>query len=229
MDIFEESHSLNRYITAHASAEDPLLEEIRRFTYLNVVAPNMLSGHVQGKFLELISRLIRPSRILEIGTYTGYSAICMARGLKEDGKLITFEINDELNEISSGFFRKAGLEHKIERINGDAREIIPGLSDTFDLAFIDGEKEEYIEYYKLVMEKLSPNGIIIADNVLWYGKVLDPGKNPDSATRGIEAFNTYVTNDPAVENFILPLRDGLMMVRKKEDGEGRRTDFTEKL
>ncbi len=214
MEIFEEAHSLNRYIISHSSAEDPLLEEIRRFTYLNVVAPNMLSGPVQGKFLEFISRLVQPSRILEIGTYTGYSAICMARGLKDGGKLITFEINDELNEISTGFFRRAGLENKIERINDDARKIIPTLDETFDLAFIDGEKEEYIEYYRLVMEKLSPGGIIIADNVLWYGKVLDPAKNKDSATRGIEAFNNHVTADPAVENFILPLRDGLMVVRK---------------
>jgi len=215
MDIFEESHSLNRYIESHSKPEDAVLEELHRYTYLNVAAPNMLSGPVQGKYLELISRLLNPARIVEIGTYTGYSAICMARGLKDNGKLITFDVNDELNDISSRFFKKAGLGHKIERINGDARKLIPALPDTFDLAFIDGEKEEYIDYYKVIMEKLRPGGIIIADNVLWYGKVLDPDNNKDSATRGIEAFNTYVTNDPSVENFLLPLRDGLMMVRKK--------------
>ena len=140
----------------------------------------MLSGPVQGKFLEFISRLLKPSRIVEIGTFTGYSAICLARGLKEDGKLFTIEVNDELNPVSSGFFKKAGLEQKIERLNGDAREIIPTLPGTFDLAFIDGEKEEYIEYYEVVKHKLAPGGIIIADNVLWYGKVLDPGQKPGS-------------------------------------------------
>ena len=215
MEQFEATNILNRYIEVHSSPEDPLLTEIRRYTGLNTAFPSMLSGPVQGKLLELVSRLVRPSRILEIGTFTGYSAICLARGLKDDGRLITLEVNDELNEVSDGFFRKAGLAEKIKRINGDALKLIPNLKDTFDLVFIDGEKEEYVEYYKLVLPRLSPGGIIIADNVLWYGKVLDPGKNKDSATLGIEAFNAYVTADAAVENFILPLRDGLMVIRKK--------------
>jgi len=214
MELFDKAQILDTYIGMHSSPEDPLLGEIRRFTYLNVVAPNMLSGPVMGKFLELIGGLIRPKRVLEIGTYTGYSAICLARGMKEDGKLITFELNDELNTISDGYFMKAGLQDRIQRINQDARTVIPTLNDTFDLAFIDGEKEEYIEYYRLVMEKLRPGGIIVADNVLWYGKVLEPGKHKDSATKGIEDFNTFVTADPATENFILPLRDGLMIIRK---------------
>ena len=216
MELFEAYNNLNRYIDSHSSPEDPLLAEIHRYTYLNVAAPSMLSGPVQGKFLELISTLLRPRRILEIGTYTGYSAICMARGLRNDGLLITLEINDELNELSSAFFRKAGLEEKIRRINGNALEIIPTLNETFDLVFIDGEKEEYVDYYRMVKQKLSPGAVIIADNVLWYGKVLDPGTNRDSATLGIEAFNTFVTQDPEVENFILPLRDGLMVARLRK-------------
>ncbi len=215
MDFFESTSVLNTYIQSHSSPEDPLLAEIHRFTYLNVASPNMLSGPVQGKFLELISRLAAPSTILEIGTYTGYSAICLARGLKEGGRLTTLEINDELNDVSSGFFRKAGLDKYIERINGNALEIIPSLPGPFDLAFIDGEKEEYIDYYNLIKEKLSPNGIIIADNVLWYGQVLDMDNNHDSATRGINDFNNYVTADPDVQNFLLPLRDGLMIIVKK--------------
>lgn len=215
MELFESSSILNTYIQSHSSPEDPLLEEIHRFTYLNVASPNMLSGPVQGKFLEFISRLIAPTNILEIGTYTGYSAICLARGLKDGGKLTTLEINDELNTISSEFFRKSGLEDRIERINGNALEIIPALPGPFDLAFIDGEKEEYIEYYQLIKAKLSPGGTIIADNVLWYGQVLDTKKNNDSATRGIDNFNNYVTADPDVENFLVPLRDGLMIIVKK--------------
>ncbi len=215
MELFESYNNLNRYIGSHSSPEEPLLAEIHRYTYLNVAAPSMLSGPVQGKLLQLISTLLRPSRILEIGTYTGYSAICMARGLTDGGKLITLEVNDELNKVSSAFFCKAGLEDKIQRINGNAIDIIPTLDETFDLAFIDGEKEEYVEYYRLILPKLATGGIIIADNVLWYGKVLEPGKNQDPATRGIEAFNSLVTQDPAVENFLLPLRDGLMFVRKK--------------
>ena len=214
MDLFEPENKLLQYIESHTSPEDEVLYSLRRTTFLKAVHPRMISGPVQGKFLEMVSHFTRPSRILEIGTYTGYSAICLARGLREEGLLYTLEINDELADIQENYIKKAGLEEKIIRIVGDAREVIPSLEENFDLVFIDGEKEQYSEYYELCLPRLNPGGIIIADNVLWDGKVIDEQFRTDSATMAIKNFNSLVTNDKRTENLILPLRDGLMLIRK---------------
>lgn len=214
MDLFDLDSELLKYIETHTSHEDEILSELRRYTFLKVVHPRMISGPVQGKFLEMISKLLRPDRILEIGTYTGYSAICLAKGLAEKGKIITIEINDELKGIYNHFFEKAGLEKKIESITGDAVRIIPGLEEEFDLVFIDGEKEQYSEYYRLVLPKLKPGGLMIVDNVLWDGKVIKEEFRNETATKAIKNFNGLITNDVTVENILLPLRDGLMLIRK---------------
>ncbi len=214
MKLFETDNSITQYIEDHSSPVDPLLSELFRYTFLNVVNPQMIAGHMQGKFLELISCMIKPEKILEIGTFTGYSAICLTRGLKEYGTLTTIEINDELIKVSMDFFKKAGIDDKVKLINGNALEIIPELDDIFDLVYIDGEKEQYPDFYRLTIEKLKPGGFIVADNVLWDGKVVKDASVNDKKTRGIISFNKIVRDDPRVENILLPLRDGLMIVRK---------------
>lgn len=206
---------LEQYIEQHSSPEDPVLEDLYRQTHLRFVNPNMVSGHLQGKFLEMISLMVRPDNILEIGTFTGYSAICLSKGLKPDGNLITIEINDELNTFAHSFFCKAGVDSKITQLTGRAQDIIPGLNIMFDLVFIDGDKREYIEYYKLIIDKVKPGGFIIADNVLWGEKVLEK-ETADPQTRGIISFNEMVRREIAVEEVILPIRDGLMLIYKKE-------------
>lgn len=205
---------LNGYIEEHSSPEDAVLAELNRETHLKVIYPRMLSGSIQGKFLEFISRMLQPQFILEIGTYTGYSAICLAKGLRPEGKLITLEINDELLSFQNKFIEKAGLRHCIEQKTGDALDIIPKLEQAFDLVFIDAEKKDYINYYDLVMEKLRPGGYILADNVLWDGKVLSTNDNKDKETQGIIAFNKHITSDKRVENAILSIRDGISLIRK---------------
>ena len=162
---------LDKYIREHSTPEDKVLEELYRQTHLYVVNPNMASGHIQGKFLEMLSYMIHPSRILEIGTYTGYSAICLARGLKSGGQLHTIEINDELNEMSTHYFALAGVADRVTLHTGRAQDVIPEMKYIFDLVFIDGDKREYCEYYDLVFEKVRKGGFIIADNVLWGGKI----------------------------------------------------------
>jgi predicted O-methyltransferase YrrM len=214
MDLFDLNPELIKYIEDHTSREDEILAELRRYTFLKVVHPRMISGPVQGRFLEMISKLVKPTRILEIGTYTGYSAICLARGLKPGGKLFTIEINDELEKIHEKFFKKAGLKEEIIQITGDALNEIPKLDGFFDLVFIDGEKEQYSAYYKATIDKVQQGGIIIADNVLWDGKVIDEQFRNDSATQSIINFNELVNNDLRTENVLLPLRDGLMLIRK---------------
>jgi predicted O-methyltransferase YrrM len=204
---------IEKYINDHSTPEDPVLEDLYRQTHIRFVNPNMVSGHLQGRFLEFISRMIKPEYILEIGTFTGYSAICLARGLKPGGKLITTEINDELTEFSLSYFRKAGVDEKIILKAGRAQDIIPGLDYTFDLVFIDGDKREYVEYYGLVYDKLRPGGFIIADNVLWGGKILEK-ETRDPQTTGIIEFNEMIKGEKNIENVILPLRDGLMLIRK---------------
>jgi len=214
MDLFNISHKLENYIEGHISPADPVLEELSRYTHLKVKHPRMLSGPVQGKLLEMISKMLNPLRILEIGTFTGYSAICLARGLKVGGKIITIEVNDELRNRTLDFFNKAGLQDKIELINGNALEILPSLDERFDLAFLDGEKEEYKEYYELCLPKLRTGGIILADNVLWDGKVLDEPAVQDVTTNAITEFNRIITSDDRVESMIIPIRDGLFLIRK---------------
>jgi predicted O-methyltransferase YrrM len=203
------------YCEAHSSPEDELLQYIKRETYAKVLMPRMLSGHLQGKTLELLVKMLNPNVVLEIGTYTGYSGICLARGLGKNGKLITLDINDELENMVKGFFEKSGLSSKIDYRLGNALDIIPSLEGNFDMVFIDADKANYIKYYELVVERVNPGGIIIADNVLWSGKILvEEGKKTDKDTQVILDYNKMVQNDPRVENVLLPIRDGLMLARK---------------
>ena len=205
---------LDQYIEQHSTPEDPVLEDLYRQTHIRFVNPNMVSGHLQGKFLEIISLMIRPEYILEIGTFTGYSAICLSKGLKPGGRLVTIELNDELAAFAHSFFCRAGAEEQITQLTGRAQEIIPGLDQMFDLVFIDGDKREYIEYYKLIIDKVKPGGFILVDNVLWGGKVLETG-TIDPHTMGIINFNNLIQNETTIEDVIIPLRDGLMLIRKK--------------
>lgn len=206
------SDELAAYAEAHTSPETLLLKKINRDTHANVLKPRMLSGHLQGRFLSMISNMIRPSSILEIGTYTGYSAICLCEGLKPGGKLITIEKNEELEVKLKSYFKEAGLEQSIDLRIGDATKILQDLNGNFDLVFIDADKENYSNYFDLVIDKVPAGGYILADNVLWSGKVVD-GSN-DKDTRAILAFNDKVHNDPRVENVLLPVRDGIMVARK---------------
>lgn len=205
---------LLNYALHFSSPEDKVLEELNRETHLKVLYPNMLSGHLQGKLLELISKMLRPKYILEIGTYTGYSALCLAKGLTNDGKLITIERNVELLDIPKKYFVKAEMQDKIEVIAGDALEIIPTLDYTFNLVFLDADKKDYVELYHKVFNKVAKGGIIIADNVLWYGKVITKANPSDKETLGIQNFNELIKKDPRVENIILPIRDGINLIHK---------------
>lgn len=204
---------LDDYILKHTKHEDPVLVELDRVTNLRTVQPRMISGHLQGVVLEMISKMIKPFRILEIGTFTGYSAICMAKGLQSGGILHTIEIDDEVALISQEFFQKSEYGYLIQPHVGSAMEIVPTLGEKFDLVFIDGDKRDYIEYFKLVLPHVNQGGFILADNVLWDRKVLE--KTPkDAQTRGIIYFNLYVHKNEAVENVLLPIRDGIMLLRK---------------
>ncbi len=204
---------LEDYITSHSTPEDPLLEELYRQTHIRFVNPNMISGHIQGKLLRFISLMIQPESILEIGTYTGYSAICLASDMGANGQLTTIEINDELAGFSRSFFIRAGLEKKITQITGDAKKIIPDMDITPDLVYIDGDKREYSEYFASVFPKLKAGGFILADNILWGGKVLD-SSTKDPQTKGIIAFNEMIKNRDDIEKVVLPVRDGLTLIRK---------------
>lgn len=207
---------INQYAEDHTSAESSVLQALNRETYANVLMPRMLSGHIQGRILAMISKMLRPRRILEIGTYTGYSALCFAEGLTEDGVLHTIDINEELETMVRNYIGLAGLENKIKFHIGNALEIIPTLDETFDLVFLDADKENYAAYYDLVIDKLSTGGIIIADNVLWSGKVLDEKElAKDVETKALNEFNKKVLADPRVENVLMPVRDGLNVIRKK--------------
>ena len=208
-------NELENYILNHIGKEDKILQELDRATHLNVLAARMISGHLQGKVLAMFSQMIQPKRILEIGTFTGYSAICLAKGLSGDGKLITIEMDDELESIAKMYFEKAGILNLVEQRIGKALEIIPELNETFDLVFIDADKREYSAYYKMVFEKVKSGGFIIADNTLWSGKVLDKIANDDFQTKGIIEFNALINNDKRVEKIIIPLRDGMTIIRKK--------------
>ncbi len=206
--------NLENYITDHTSAESELLQKLNRETHVKILFPRMLSGHLQGKILEMVSWMIRPERVLEIGTYTGYSAICLASGLKEQGLVHTIEINPELEDFIVKYIEKAELSDKVRLHIGNALDIIPDLDETFDLVFIDADKENYMNYYNLVFDKVRKGGFILADNALWDGKVVDNKKRADKETGGIIKFNDFVQNDSRVENVLLPVRDGIMIVRK---------------
>ena len=205
---------LEKYILDHTSPEDDFLSELDRETHLKILRSRMLSGHLQGRILSMISQMIRPNAILEIGTFTGYSALCLAKGLAEGGKLHTIEIDDELESIAKKYFQKSGMGDRIISHIGDARQVISSLNQQFDLVFIDADKREYSEYYKLVLPLIPLGGFILADNILWNGKVVEPESADDEQTRGILEFNKLVQEDSRVENVILPVRDGIMLIRK---------------
>ena len=206
------SSEIEQYIEQHSSPEEAVLKELNRETYVKVQMPNMLSGHLQGQFLEMLSRMLHPKRILEIGTFTGYSGMCLANGLPDDGLLYTIDINEELQPMVEKYINKAGFSKKVKQLIGDARQIIPTLDEPFDLVFIDADKINYSTYYDLVFDKVRSCVYIIADNVLWSGKVLAEKKDKD--TTAIDEYNKKVAADTRVENYILPLRDGLNIARK---------------
>jgi predicted O-methyltransferase YrrM len=211
---------IEKYAINHTSIEMPVLAKLSRATHLRTHVPQMLSGHLQGAFLQMISKMIGPKRILEIGTFTGYSAICLAQGLQPKGKLITLDCNPEMEDFALPYFEEAGLKDKIEMIVGDATGIIETLEGPFDLVFIDADKENYLEYFKLVFPKVVSGGYILADNTLWYGTVLKPNAENDRETAGIVRFNNFVQQFDGVENILLPLRDGITIARKKPGFEG---------
>ena len=205
---------LDQYIADHSSPEGEYLYKLFRATHIEILAPQMASGHVPGRLLKFLVKMIRPKRILEIGTFTGYSALCMAEGLDEGAKLYTFEVEDELEDFTRRWINGSQYADKIEFIIGNALEIVPTLGEKFDMVFIDGNKREYIKYYNLAMEHLSDDGWIIADNTLWDGHVIEPERQ-DAQTNGVREFNDLVRNDNRVEVVMLPLRDGLTIIRKK--------------
>lgn len=203
---------IQRYAEHYTTPENTLLQTINRDTHARVLMPRMLSGHLQGRFLSMISAMVKPKSVLEIGTYTGYSAICLAEGLQPGGTLITIDKNEELEDQVKTYLQQAGLDEVVTTLIGNATDILPELNEHFDLVFIDADKENYSRYFDLVIDRVNLNGIIIADNVLWSGKVLD--EKPDKDTRAIMEFNEKVHADNRVENVLLPVRDGLMMMRK---------------
>ena len=206
---------LDKYIAEHTTSEGDYLYKLFRATHVEILAPQMASGHVQGRFLKFLVKMINPKRILEIGTFTGYSALCMAEGLDADGKIYTFEVEDELEDFTRRWIEGSEYASKIVFTIGNALEIVPTLGEKFDMVFIDGNKREYIEYYEMAMKHLSPGGWILADNTLWDGHVIE-SERQDAQTNGVRAFNDFVRNDDRVEVVILPLRDGLTIVRVKE-------------
>ena len=210
------SQKLDNYCNQHTSSTCTVLEELNRETHTSVLNPRMISGNLQGQFLTMLSRMMKPKCILEIGTYTGYSAICLAKGLPVDGVLHTIDVNEELEEMNTRYFKKAGFEHQVVQHIGDASTLISSLDLNIDLAFIDADKKNYPLYFDLLIDKMNPGGWIIADNVLWSGKVIEEVNPSDKSTLALLEYNRKVQEDPRVENLLLPLRDGLMICRKKE-------------
>lgn len=207
------SEKLTEYISKNSNIEPEILARLNQETHQKILKPRMLSGHIQGRFLSMISKMKSPSTILEIGTYTGYGTLCLSEGLKEDGKIFTIDRNEELLKIQNKYFEKSGKRNKIIQLTGNAKEILNDLNETYDLVFIDADKENYIEYFKQVSERLNKNGIIISDNVLWSGKVLDSSLEKDEETNALVNFNKILNEDKRFETVILPLRDGLSISR----------------
>jgi predicted O-methyltransferase YrrM len=207
--------TLSNYCQNNTSAESDVLTQLNRETHLRVVSPRMLSGHLQGRFLSFISKLKQPNLILEIGTYTGYSALCLAEGLAQNGKLISIDVNEETTAFAKSFIQKTQFANNIELIISDAKQYIPTINESIDLVFIDADKKNYLNYYHLVFDKIASGGLIIADNVLWSGKITMAQNEMDKETLALHQFNEFVQNDLRVENMLLPIRDGLMVIRKK--------------
>ena len=206
---------LDDYVCAHTENEPELLYRLNRETHLNVLRPRMLSGHFQGRVLSMLSHMIQPKDVLEIGTYTGYSALCFAEGLAPEGHIITIDKNEELEELVNEYISKSDFRDQIKCVIGDAMQIVPGLKRDFDLVFIDADKSNYINYYNLVMEKVRPGGYIIFDNVLWSGKVIEPVQQDDIDTQVLIELNKLIHDDDRVQEVLLPIRDGLLIARKK--------------
>ncbi|HDP74767.1 MAG TPA: O-methyltransferase [Bacteroidales bacterium] len=212
--MYKTNHELDKYLESHTSQVDEVLHELTRHTYLTTYNPRMISGPVQGKFIEMICQMARPNRVLEIGTFTGYSTICMAKALPAGKFIDTIEVNDELQDTIEHYISRAGVSNKVNLIIGNALTVIPKLPHAYDLIYIDGEKKEYPQYLNLCLKKLNSGGFLIADNVLWNGKVVDPTCN-DEQTNAIRLFNKMVQENTTLENVLLPIRDGMMIVRKK--------------
>lgn len=214
MDFLDEK--ISAYAEKYSQEEPALLRELNRDTYANVLIPRMLSGHMQGRILSMISKLCSPKLIVEVGTYTGYSALCLAEGLRQGGKLITMDINEELESRIRKYFTRSEFSDMLDLRIGNALDIIPTIAGPIDLAFIDADKENYAAYYDLILDKMESGGVIVADNVLWSGKVLNEAERMrDEETKALHEFNVKISNDSRVENVLLPVRDGLMVVRKK--------------
>lgn len=207
------SEELENYIAQHSAAEPDLLQQLNKETYQKVLQPRMLSGHFQGRVLSMLSKIIHPLNVLEIGTYTGYATLCMAEGLKPNGTIDTIDINEEVADIQQKYFNKSTYSQQINQHIGNALTIIPKLNKKFDLVFIDADKENYINYWNLVVPLMNKGGIILSDNVLWSGKVLEELKKNDKATQILLEYNKLVNNDPRVETVLLPIRDGLTVSR----------------
>ncbi len=207
------SEDIENYITLHSEDEPKLLNELTRETHLKVIQPRMISGHFQGRVLSMLSKIIQPKNILEIGTYTGYSAICLAEGLASNGKLHTIDINEELYDIQKKYFDKSGFKDQIIQHTGDATNIIPSINTKFDLIFIDADKPNYINYFNLIIDKMNKGGIILSDNVLWSGKVVEEIKENDKVTSTLLEYNKKLKEDPRIETVLLPIRDGLTISR----------------
>ncbi len=211
--MFQNEDQVNTYLEAHSDEEDSLLKRINRETYLRETMPHMMSGHYQGRVLSMISKMINPKRILEIGTFTGYATLCLAEGLQEEGVIYTIDINEEQQERVSGYFEASSFAHQIEYRIGDAFEIIPSIEGQFDLVFIDADKKRNLVYYNMLIDRVPKGGLILVDNVLWKGKVFD--ENPDNQTKQVLELNSTLAIDNRVEKLILPIRDGLFVLRKK--------------
>ena len=206
---------LDNYVVAHSENEPELLQQLTRETYQKILQPIMLSGPYQGRVLSMISKLVNPKSILELGTFTGYATLCLAEGLRKDGVIHTIDVNEELEDFQRKYFDLSGFGSQIHQHIGSALDIIPQLNCTFDLVFIDADKPNYVNYFHLIIDKLNPGGIILSDNVLWHGKVIEPLKDKDTSTKVVLEYNELLKNDPRVETVLLPIRDGLTISRKK--------------
>ena len=207
--------NIDKYVVDHSQQEPDILKQLNKETWQKVLNPRMLSGAFQGRVLSMISKLIQPSIILEVGTYTGYSALCLAEGMKKDGILYTIDKNEELEDFSKGYFKKSGFENQIKQLVGNALEIIPQIDEKFDLVFIDADKSNYVNYFNLIIDKMNTGGVILSDNVLWSGKVIEELDPKDVDTKALLEYNKLLNEDDRIETILLPIRDGLTISRVK--------------